>query len=311
LLRQNSTRHSYTGYRPRCTFAECINSLLWLHNESFNCWSHILGIPMVLLFFREELGFSFNPVMLLYLSTALCFVLGSSFAHTFCCYYRLSHNASFVVDYIGLTIFSCGAGIAYVNFSFPLELRVKSGLFGLSFLDTYLVFLCLCSAMSIFLSVWTRTLRESFLRSILRVSAFASPGFFMSLPVLYKLLACSFDNNNYPANYCDSTALWSKQFIASITTIFFYVSRFPERLCPGKFDYFGHSHNVFHVGGLLALYYQKSALSLDARFARSHQFSTPSMELPVLCISFLLLSIISACIYFRRLFVVNNSKPSH
>jgi adiponectin receptor len=27
----------------------------------------------------------------------------------------------------------------------------------------------------------------------------------------------------------------------------FYVSRVPERWCPGKFDCVGHSHQIFHV----------------------------------------------------------------
>ena len=33
---------------------------------------------------------------------------------------------------------------------------------------------------------------------------------------------------------------------------FFYVGKFPERCCPGKFDYFGSSHQIWHCMVLAA-----------------------------------------------------------
>nr|CDS16474.1 membrane progestin receptor gamma [Echinococcus granulosus] len=296
------------GYRSSTDFLGSLHSLFWLHNESFNCWSHILGIPMVLSFFAEEYITSSSPLMYLYLFSCLCFVLGSSFAHTFCCYSRLSRDAYFTVDYIGLTIFTCGSGAAYVAFSFPIELSTIPGVSTFSFLDTYLIFLCLCSMVSIFQSVWTRTLSPSVLRSVLRVSAFAAPGIIMSFPILYKIYACYCGANTYPPHYCDSAVIWPKQFLTCIISIIFYVSRFPEYFYPGKFDYFGHSHNVFHIGALLGLHYQKLALSLDLEFAKAHQIAKVSLKIPLFGLSFLFIVIFLTCIYFRHLFA---AKPSY
>lgn len=300
------------GYRRNTDFLSSLHSLFWLHNETFNCWSHILGIPMVLFFFFEEYSTSSNPLMYVYLFSCLCFVLGSSFAHTFCCYGKFSRDAYFTVDYIGLAIFTCGSGIVYVAFSFPIELFTKPGALSLSFLDTYLIFLCLCSMMSIFLSVWTRTLSQSVLRSVLRVSAFAVPGIIMSFPILFKIYTCHCGTNSYPPHYCDSAVIWPKQFSACIISIIFYVSRFPEHLYPGKFDYFGHSHNVFHVGALLGLHYQKLALSLDLEFVKANQIAKTSLKIPLLGFTLLFLSIFLTCIYFRHLFTARHpckSKP--
>ncbi len=300
--------HILTGYRPRATLKGCIGSLFWLHNESFNCWSHILGIPLVFHYIIDEcLRPLPDTIMLLYLFTALCFVGGSSFAHTFCCHSTLSRHASFIVDYIGLTVFSHGSGIAYVSYAFPVELRAKTGLFGLSFLETYLISLCLCSSLSIFQSAWSRTLPPSLFRNIIRVSAFAAPGVLMSIPVLYKVIACSNGAQNYPFGYCDSSELWPNQFMSCITGIIVYVVHFPECLFPGNFDLLGHSHNVFHIAGLVGLYYQREALSLDMEFTKSNILASTPTKLPFICISILFLSIIFTCAFFRNIFTSKNS----
>ena len=142
---------------------------------------------MLLFFFQEIWKDTSDIVVYIYLFSALSFVIGSSFAHTFCCHNTLSRDASFIVDYMGLTIFSHGSGIAYVYFAFPMGYQNREGLLNFSFLDTLLICLCLCSMGSMYLSVWTRTMPPSFIRSILRVSAFASPGIAMSIPVLIKM----------------------------------------------------------------------------------------------------------------------------
>jgi len=39
----------------------------------------------------------------------------------------------------------------------------------------------------------------------------------------------------------------------------FYISDFPERLCPGRFDFIGHSHQLWHILVCAALYYWHEA----------------------------------------------------
>ncbi|VDL31780.1 unnamed protein product [Hymenolepis diminuta] len=270
-----SEPYIYRGYRTRTDFLGSIRSLFYLHNESFNCWSHILGLPMVLLYVLEEcISPSSNPIMCIYLFGCIWFIFGSSFGHTFCCYDRFTRHVSFTIDYIGLTIFTCCSGIAYASFSFPLELQTKPGLFEFSFLETYLIILSLCSMISIYQAVWTRTLPP--------MSAFASPGLLMS------------------------------QFIACMASCLFYISRFPECIYPGKFDYLGHSHNVFHVGALLGLHYQKTALSYDLKFALMNNLaSSIPIQIPLVCLTFLFLSILVTLMCFRHLFSVKHKAPTY
>lgn len=303
----------YRGYRTRTDFLGSIRSLFYLHNESFNCWSHILGLLIVLLYVLEEyISPSSNPIMCIYLFGCIWFIFGSSFGHTFCCYDRFTRHISFTIDYIGLTIFTCCSGIAYVSFSFPLELQTKPGLFGFSFLETYLIILSLCSMISIYQAVWTRTLPPSVMRSVIRVSAFASPGLLMSAPISYKIFQCFYGSSVYPPHYCDSSTIWPKQFIACITSCLFYISRFPECIYPGKFDYFGHSHNVFHIGALLGLHYQKNALSYDLKFTLMNNLtSSIPIQIPLVCLTFIFLSILVTLICFRHLFSVKHRAPTY
>lgn len=47
----------------------------------------------------------------------------------------------------------------------------------------------------------------------------------------------------------------------------FYVTKFPERLYPGKFDIWLNSHQIFHIFVIIAgiVYYHSMALIADAR----------------------------------------------
>ena len=40
-----------------------------------------------------------------------------------------------------------------------------------------------------------------------------------------------------------------------IVGVFIYISRVPERFYPGKFDFIGHSHNIWHLFVLAAAFF--------------------------------------------------------
>jgi predicted membrane channel-forming protein YqfA (hemolysin III family) len=44
-------------------------------------------------------------------------------------------------------------------------------------------------------------------------------------------------------------------YVISGLAFFIYITKVPERFCSGKFDYFGHSHQWWHVFVVAALYY--------------------------------------------------------
>ncbi|KAH0620125.1 hypothetical protein JD844_014750 [Phrynosoma platyrhinos] len=49
----------------------------------------------------------------------------------------------------------------------------------------------------------------------------------------------------------------------ALLTCFLFATHLPERLAPGLFDYVGHSHQLFHVCGIVGTHFQMEALLAD------------------------------------------------
>jgi hypothetical protein len=53
------------------------------------------------------------------------------------------------------------------------------------------------------------------------------------------------------------------QFVAACASAFFYSFHVPERLCPGRFDLLGQSHQIFHLTSFLTTWAQLQAIKCD------------------------------------------------
>ena len=49
-----------------------------------------------------------------------------------------------------------------------------------------------------------------------------------------------------------------------------FVGRVPEKLSPGSFDIWGHSHQLFHIGGVVGTAFDSLALATALNYLRSH-----------------------------------------
>lgn len=90
-----------------------------------------------------------------------------------------------------------------------------------------------------------------------------------SLPLLYRVIFCDEPDPN-----SDAALFHVRQFFCTAVTVFFYASRFPEVLAPGIFDFIGHSHQLFHIGGAFSTYWQYRALLLDMAERRGFLIET-------------------------------------
>uniref|UniRef100_A0A8D1T5D9 Progestin and adipoQ receptor family member 5 n=1 Tax=Sus scrofa TaxID=9823 RepID=A0A8D1T5D9_PIG len=61
----------------------------------------------------------------------------------------------------------------------------------------------------------------------------------------------------------EATMYHQKHMAMTLLASFFYSAHLPERLAPGRFDYIGHSHQLFHVCVILATHMQMEAILLD------------------------------------------------
>ncbi|KFP43869.1 Membrane progestin receptor gamma-B, partial [Chlamydotis macqueenii] len=106
-----------------------------------------------------------------------------------------------------------------------------------------------------------------------RTLAFAYPYLFDSIPLFYRFYLCA-------AESCTEAAIpvHYKHTVFAFLTCFIFASHLPERLAPGHFDYIGHSHQVFHVCGIIGTHFQMEAITMD--MAERHHRLQPAALLP-------------------------------
>uniref|UniRef100_H0WCZ0 Progestin and adipoQ receptor family member 6 n=1 Tax=Cavia porcellus TaxID=10141 RepID=H0WCZ0_CAVPO len=112
-----------------------------------------------------------------------------------------------------------------------------------------------------FLPTWFPELESPGLSKVLRTAAFAYPFLFDNLPLFYRLGLC------WGRTYsCEQEALSSSHgyhLLCALLTGFLFASHLPERLAPGRFDYIGHSHQLFHICAVLGTHFQLEAVLSD------------------------------------------------
>ncbi|CAJ0956378.1 unnamed protein product [Ranitomeya imitator] len=97
------------------------------------------------------------------------------------------------------------------------------------------------------------------LSKFLRTAAFVHPFVFDNIPLFYRLLFCFGED----CNWNDAVSLHLYHLFFAFLTGFLFASHLPERLAPGRFDYFGHSHQLFHVCAVLGTHFQMEAVLSD------------------------------------------------
>ncbi|KAM4604545.1 membrane progestin receptor delta-like, partial [Discoglossus pictus] len=103
------------------------------------------------------------------------------------------------------------------------------------------------------------------LSKILRTVAFVHPFVFDNIPLLYRLVFCFGDS----CTWNDAIPLHLYHLLFALLTGFLFASHLPERLAPGRFDYFGHSHQLFHICAVLGTHFQLEAVLSDRSSRRA------------------------------------------
>lgn len=99
------------------------------------------------------------------------------------------------------------------------------------------------------------------LSKILRTAAFAYPFLFDNLPLFYRLGLCWGRSHNCGQEVLSTSHVY--HLLCALLTGFLFASHLPERLAPGRFDYIGHSHQLFHICAVLGTHFQLEAVLAD------------------------------------------------
>ncbi|XP_053220978.1 membrane progestin receptor gamma isoform X1 [Podarcis raffonei] len=264
------------GYRhPRSSATDCIVSLFQMTNETVNIWTHFLPAwyflwkLLALVYALDVWRDSYTWPFLAYMVTCCIYPLTSSIAHTFSTMSSRARHICYFFDYGALALYSLGSAIAYSAYVFPEEW------IGSTFHHYYVSTAVLNTVVGTSLSCYSRLglpyfhyksggierfnemEQPKFSKSI-RTFAFAHPYVFDSIPLFYRLYLCA-------ARSCTESVIpiHLKHTVFACLTCFLFATHLPERLAPGVFDYIGHSHQLFHICGIIGTHFQMEALLVD------------------------------------------------
>ncbi|OCF36314.1 integral membrane protein [Kwoniella heveanensis BCC8398] len=243
------------GYRrPTPSFKGCVWSIVgYLHNETVNILSHLIGAVTFLLLLPLHLMSTLVPAsplpfvhsshhhlvphtlhdkiaLTVYLLAAFaCLGLSATF-HTVSCHSKDVSNAAHRGDYIGIIVLVVGSTCPGIYYAFHGQLFWQL---------TYIAFIAAIglAAGSVILSPHYRSNRWH------RTLTFIGLGASACFPYAHVLITQGLAH----ARSVMSIDLIIMGGLIYVIGALVYATRIPEVLSPGTFDYFGSSHQIFHI----------------------------------------------------------------
>ncbi|KAJ2401484.1 hypothetical protein GGI23_001368 [Coemansia sp. RSA 2559] len=237
-------KYILSGYRqPTNSFRKCFASWFYVHNETGNIMTHMAGaLGFVVLCLTATQGLlaefatiDWRDVTTLYMS--LVGAVGcmgiSALYHTVTCHSPHVQRAYNKCDYVGIVMFIVGSSVPICYYTLYCHPRLKMFYLALVFaLGTLTVVLVVAPHFG------TPDYRP------IRVAIFIALGISAVIPAIthaYWLFGWEYILNAVQAPYM--AAMGSTYILGGII----YGARVPERWWPGRFDYWFHSHQIFHV----------------------------------------------------------------
>uniref|UniRef100_A0A3P8VVI5 Progestin and adipoQ receptor family member Va n=1 Tax=Cynoglossus semilaevis TaxID=244447 RepID=A0A3P8VVI5_CYNSE len=256
------------GYRhPRSSATDCVLSLFQLTNETLNIWTHFLPTwyflwKLVTVILMQTVWLdSFTWPLVVFLFSCCVYPLASSCAHTFSTMSVRARHICFFFDYAALSFYSLGSAIIYSAYVFPD--RWVNSFFHRCYMPIAVVNTVVCTSIACYSRLGLPFLQYNH-DTIKRVFAFAYPYLFDNIPLFYRVFLC--EGDGCTAN--DTNLLHYYHITLAFLTGFLFATHLPERLAPGSFDYIGHSHQLFHVCGVLGTHFQMKAAERDMALRR-------------------------------------------
>lgn len=242
-------------HRPQLSsFSECVKSAFRLHTETWNIWTHTIPFFWVVVFAvyqmskpRDEMDLehkmAYTPI---FVASVFCFGASGCF-HTFLCHSEEMHCLFSKFDYcgvIGMIVLSCTSWL-YYGFYCHFYLQAF-----------YIMAILCCGLVSICIVMHDKFSTPAY--RIHRAILFISLGLSCGVPGINFIIL-----NYGSGNYSYLPWLLAMAAIYVIGGVVFAV-RIPERLKPGLFDIWFHSHQILHlcvVGGFTCCYIGITELS--------------------------------------------------
>ncbi|PSN65641.1 HlyIII-domain-containing protein [Corynespora cassiicola Philippines] len=238
------------GYTFAASKPECLHTVFRLSNESFNIWSHVLGVlsitylafwhfPSTTVYTQSSSSSSDYFVVAIYLAASTLCLTCSVFWHTMKCHCDPHFMISCAsVDLTGVTLMISAMNMVMQYAAFYCEPSTQLACLSLT---------AFCCTASVILG-WSPKFRHPDL-AFLRVLVFSLLGIVGVLPMAQIGRAKGWD-----AAWALYRPLWIKVITPVFSGAWIYAGKVPERWWPGVFDFAGHSHNVWHIAVLMTIW---------------------------------------------------------
>ncbi|KAF1914964.1 IZH family channel protein-like protein [Ampelomyces quisqualis] len=256
--------HILKGYRFSEGKWACVRSVISIHNELINIWTHLLGFLMVL-----SLAFYFYPTSANFGNSSKADVfIAAVFFFAACKCLACStiwHTMNSISHQTLLERFAC---VDYTGISLLVAASIMTTEYAAFYCEpvsrwTYMLITAFLGIGGVLLP-WHPTFNRADMAwaRVLFYCSLALTGF---LP--FGQLAYSRGIEWAQYFYAPIT----KSLIVYMTGACLYASKVPERFCPGWFDYVGCSHNIWHVAvlGGIVFHYMAMQTMFTSALARA------------------------------------------
>ncbi|CAN9507795.1 unnamed protein product [Ophioblennius macclurei] len=277
-----------SGYRPVKQDWRCyVLSLFQRHNESLNVWTHLLAAPVLLLRWWANvgaLGYTLDAASLplsLFMLSSFTYLCLSVAAHLLQSHSERAHYFFFFLDYVGVAQYQYGCSLGHYFYSSEPAWMESVGLLflpGAAFLA-----LLSCAGCCFAKSRYRRPYPPR--RKICQLIPTSMAYLLDISPVAHRLLTVPWTDE-------PSLPFHALQVACFLLAALFFSCPIPERFFPGRCDFVGQGHQIFHLFLSLCTMFQLEALFRDyagRRDAVVEQFG--EQQLWWACLSFPLLFI--------------------
>ncbi|XP_028251466.1 membrane progestin receptor alpha-B-like [Parambassis ranga] len=235
-------RYVFTGYRPlNQSWRYYLLSLFQRHNETVNAWTHLLAFLVILVKLHqiaETVDFVGDPhswPLLILILSSLNYSAFSAAAHLLGGKSELLHNALFFLDYFGVAQYQYGSAV--VHFYYAVDESMHRHVQGI-FMPTATVLSCLSCLGCCCGKYWNHS-QPSWVRKMGQVLPSTLAYIWDISPVVLRLISWS---SNDPA-----LIYHFGQVAFFLSCALFFTFPVPECCYPGRCDFIGQSHQIFHV----------------------------------------------------------------
>jgi len=182
------------------------------------------------------------PIIVFLLSAVFC-LLCSAIFHLFYCQSERANQIFLRLDYAGISILitgSCFPPLVYGFYCQPLYYQM------------YLSFISVASLIVFFVSLCDFIHSEPYRK--MKDLMYGGLGIFAGLPMFHLIyLSVTSPEQSDNLNFVSSLPYFLAVGVSYLGGLVIYSFKIPERFSPGKFDIYGHSHQIWHCCVLLGV----------------------------------------------------------